>query len=84
MSQAKLKFVEAFGWIASLMILGAYALTTLGLISPTDPRTHALNLVGAIGIGTVTFVKKAYQSVLLNLVWALVAGYGLVRIFLGF
>lgn len=72
-----------FGWVASLMILCAYSLTTLGLLASTDARIHILNLLGAIGIGTVTFVKRAYQSVLLNAVWAVVAGVGLVRIFLG-
>jgi hypothetical protein len=84
MSQARLQAIEIFGWAASLMILGAYSMTTLGILAPTDPRTHTLNLFGAIGIGTVTFVKKAYQSVLLNLVWAVVAAVGLLRVFIAF
>lgn len=81
MSSAKHQFIEAFGWIASLMIVCAYGLTTLEIISPAAPLAHGLNLVGSIGVGAITYVKRAFQSVLLNVVWAVVALVGFIRYF---
>jgi hypothetical protein len=75
----RLFWIEVFGWVASLMIIIAYALTTMEAISPADPLTHCLNFVGAVGVGLVTYVKRAYQSVLLNVIWAIVAIIGFLR-----
>ena len=74
------RIISIFGWFASGCLLYAYAMTSLGYYSATSGKVHFLNLVGATGLGLVTFTRGAFQATLVNLVWGIVAATGLVRI----
>lgn len=71
---------EALGWYGTFAILLAYALVSLGGV-PADSGTYQLlNFTGAIGVGIISVMKKAYQPATLNIVWALIGLIALLRI----
>ncbi|GAA4024112.1 hypothetical protein GCM10022280_26190 [Sphingomonas swuensis] len=70
-------FVEVAGWIAAVLILGAYALLTAGRLGPKSIAYQAMNVVGAIGFIINSSWNGAIPSAALNVVWA---GIGLVAI----
>ncbi len=73
---------EVAGWIGAAAILVAYILVLNGVIEGDSAWNAALNLVGAAGILTIGIAKGVLQSVVLNLIWAVVAAIALVRIWI--
>jgi len=73
--------IEEIGWIGVLLILLAYGLLSFGVIDSGDFWYHVLNLVGALGIMVDALAVKNYQPVVLNIVWALIALYSIVKVF---
>lgn len=71
---------EIIGWAGSGAILLAYALVSTGKVSSNSKNYQLLNLFGAIGIVINSGIHGAYPSVGLNIVWLLIAVYGLVKI----
>jgi hypothetical protein len=78
----KEKLVETVGWYGAAAIIGAYALTSFGILSSNDLWYQLLNLSGALGIVIVSLPKKAYQPAVLNIIWTLIAVVAMVKIFL--
>ncbi len=72
--------VEGLGWLGSFLVILAYALSSLGYLETETWVYQLMNLVGALGVGLITFLRKAYQGFVLNLVWAIVAVIGLIRL----
>lgn len=70
-------FVEIVGWIAAGLILGAYALLTVGKLGPKSVAYQAMNVVGALGFILNSGWNGAIPSAALNVVWA---GIGLAAI----
>lgn len=75
----KQKFLEIFGWYGSVAIIGAYFLSSFELIATTDAIYQLLNLTGAFGITAISYYKKVYQSVALNIIWSIIALFALVQ-----
>jgi uncharacterized membrane protein len=73
------KLFEIFGWYGILAILIAYSLITLKFVQSHSIIYLLLNLTGAIGILTHSYIKKDYQPVVLNAVWIAIAIIGLFR-----
>jgi len=46
---------------------------------PTSVVYQSLNLFGALGVGINVFVEGAYPSVAIQVVWALIAIFGLYK-----
>lgn len=61
---------ELVGWAGALAILTAYALGSFGVLSPESLSYQGLNIVGSFGILYNTWKVRAYPSVVLNGVWA--------------
>lgn len=76
--------VDFLGWSGALAILAAYAATSFGLISPADPVYQGLNLFGSLGIIMSSLPRKAYQSTVLNVIWAAVAVIVLLKMVIGY
>ena len=72
--------IQVAGWLGMLAVLLAYALVSLSLIEPNSMSYHLLNLFGAIGIITVSVKKAVWQSVGVNVAWAIIASLALVGI----
>ena len=73
--------LEATGIIAMLLILGAYMLLSLGKMKADDKSYQLANLLGAILFIVYLAIKEAWASVALNVVWAIVAAFTLIKIF---
>ncbi|MBN2421668.1 hypothetical protein JXB41_00450 [Candidatus Woesearchaeota archaeon] len=75
-----LLFAEVIGWYGAFAILIAYALNTLLIVTADSLVYQLLNLTGSFGLLAIAFVKKVYQSVLINGIWILIAVIGLINI----
>ena len=82
MSQRWRVLVEILGWYGLIAVVIAYASVSLSFVSPNSYVYQFLNLSGAVGLGLVAFVKKAYQNGVLNLVWGAIAVLALVQLIL--
>lgn len=74
--------VEILGWYGLIAVVIAYGSVSLSFVSPNSYLYQFLNLSGAVGLGGVAFVKKAYQNGVLNLVWGAIAVVALIRLIL--
>jgi hypothetical protein len=74
------QFAEIIGWYGTIAIVGAYALVSFNAIAADGWIYQVLNLTGAIGIIVISLIKRARQSVVLNLFWAAIAIVALARL----
>ncbi len=73
-------FVEIIGWIASLLIVGAFALNSFGKIASTSKKYQIANLIGGIFFIVNTIYHKAYPSAFVNVVWVMIAISALLKL----
>lgn len=73
--------IEASGWLAAVLIVLAYGLTTVGRIAAGTAL--ALNIAGALGLMINAAANSAWPSGALNLVWLGIAAAGWFRGFPG-
>jgi NADH:ubiquinone oxidoreductase subunit 6 (subunit J) len=78
----KKKTIEIMGWYGAAAIVGAYALTSFGILTSSNIWYQLINLTGALGIAVISFSKKAYQPAVLNILWIIIAIIALVRMVL--
>ena len=78
----KNKIIGAVGWIGTAGTLLAYFLISFGYVSAFSIWFQAINLVGAIGLVVIGFHKRAYQLVVVDAVWALIAVVAIFQIIL--
>ena len=78
-SSKKKLLIEIAGWYGTAAILGAYSLSSFSFITPENIWYKILNLTGAIGIVLISYIKKAYQPMILNLIWMIIALLALLR-----
>lgn len=71
--------VEIIGWAGTIMILGAYALSSLSYIDVKNKSYQYLNLFGALGLTIISFYKGVSQPAVLNLIWSIIALAGLFK-----
>ena len=72
--------LEATGIIAMLLILIAYTLLSAGKIKANQASYQIANLLGALLFIIYLSAKEAWASVVLNIVWGLVAVFSLYKI----
>jgi len=70
---------EIIGWGGTGAIFLAYLLVSTGKIASSSKKYQLLNLFGAIGIIINSGIHGAIPSVGLNIVWFLIAAYGLIK-----
>lgn len=67
--------IEMLGWIASVLIVGSYALNITGKL-PASSKIYILaNIIGGILFVVNTYFHKAYPSMFVNVVWVIIAIY---------
>lgn len=74
---------EIFGWYGTVAIVGAYVLVSFDAIGAESVWYQLLNLTGALGIGAISWAKRATQPAVLNAVWTCIAAAALVRMAVG-
>jgi len=65
------------GWLGAALILIAYILLQAGKLLPSDRSYDLMNLFGGLAIAVNTFHTETYGPMVLNIIWAMVAGIGL-------
>jgi hypothetical protein len=71
--------IDVIGWIGAVAILVAYALVSTRKLEGTSTPYQLLNLAGGACLIVNTIYYKAYPSTFVNLVWAGIAIYTIVR-----
>ena len=72
-------FFEIVGWLGMILILVAYWLVSIRKITPTSNIYQFLNLLGAGFVIVNVAFHGALPSVVLNIVWFLIALFGLAK-----
>jgi drug/metabolite transporter (DMT)-like permease len=70
---------DILGIIGLVLILLAFFLLQRNKLSDDDHAYNLLNIVGGIALGVYGVYYKAWFSVILNAVWAVVAVWDLVK-----
>ncbi len=71
--------IEIVGWIASLLIVGAYFFNIYKIWDTNSPLYVFSNLIGGVFFIINTFFHKAYPSMIVNVVWVLIAVAALLK-----
>ena len=71
------QIIELFGWYGVVAIVGAYGLVSFDYVAADSLTYQLLNATGALGIMVVSWYKRNYQPVVLNVVWLLIAAVAL-------
>lgn len=77
----KKSFSEIIGAFGILLVLAAYILLNLEIIS-VDVLYQSMNLFGSFGIIYTSFIKKIKQPLVLNVLWAFIALMGILGVIL--
>ena len=59
-------------WYGTLAIMLAYFANSFGFIGAQSIVYQALNATGAFGIVLVSYMKRAYQPMMLNIMWFMI------------
>lgn len=70
---------DIIGWLGTIGVLLGYILLSTGVIG-NDLRYFVLTLVGSLGVAYISYVKKAWQPCVLNIVFALFSIVAIVRL----
>jgi energy-converting hydrogenase Eha subunit C len=73
-------FIEIVGWIGAVEVIIAYALNSSGKMKSDSVMFQVLNLTGAIFLIANTWYNAAYPSVVINIIWTVIAIVALIRI----
>lgn len=65
--------IDTLGWLASLMIVGAYFFNIRGKITSSSPVYIWSNFIGGIFFIVNTYYHQAYPSMMVNVVWVIIA-----------
>jgi hypothetical protein len=70
---------QILGWIGMFLILLAYFLVSFNKLKINDARYQIINLAGAAGLGAHVLYQKAWAGVTLEVIWALIAIFALLK-----
>lgn len=76
-----LSSLDILGWLGAILILIPYFLITHGKVHGKSKLYQLMNLAGSIFIGISAYLHQSYPSVGLNIIWAVIACYGLYHAF---
>lgn len=66
-------FIEIIGWIGAVLIVGAYFFNINGKLKSTSAVYIISNLLGGIFFTINTLVHHAYPSMIVNIIWVIIA-----------
>lgn len=65
--------LETLGWIGAVTLIVAYALVSYGRVRGSSVMYQALNIAGSVLLAANTAWHHAWPSVIVNVVWAMIA-----------
>ena len=72
---------DLLGWLGFVLIVSAYLLLTIGVISSESIEYHLPNFIGAACMAANAYHKKSHPLLWLNIVWFAVSIVGIWRAF---
>ena len=72
-------FVETLGWLASILIVGSYALNLWGKIEANSKIYVWANIIGGLFFVVNTYFHQAYPSMVVNIIWVIIAVVLLIK-----
>ncbi len=66
-------FVELLGWVASVLIVGSYALNITGKLAAESKGYIFANIFGGLFFVINTYFHQAYPSMVVNMIWVVIA-----------
>lgn len=75
------KLLDILGWVGTALILAGYGLFTTGIV-PDVIVYHCLNLLGSVGVAAISYRRKVWQPVVINVTFAVFALIAILRHFL--
>ena len=72
-------FIEVIGWIGAVLIVGAYFLNINGKLKSSSMVYILSNLAGGVFFTVNTLVHHAYPSMIVNIIWILIAIAALLK-----
>jgi hypothetical protein len=73
-------FFATIGWTGTLLIVGAFFLNSVGVITPQDLIYPLMNIFGSLLFGIELWHRRSSSGITLQAVWIAVAGFNLWRI----
>lgn len=71
--------IEITGWIATVLIVGAYFLNINGKVKSTSVPYILCNLVGGILFSVYTYAHRTYPNMVVNVIWVIIAIAALMK-----
>ena len=65
--------IESLGWIASVLIVGSYALNITGRLKAESSWYILANIIGGFFFVINTYFHQAYPSMVVNFIWVIIA-----------
>jgi len=65
--------IECLGWIASVLIVGSYALNITGRLQSESKWYILANIIGGFFFVINTYFHQAYPSMVVNFIWVIIA-----------
>lgn len=65
--------IECLGWIASILIVGSYALNITGRLHADSKWYVWANIIGGFFFVINTYFHQAYPSMVVNIIWVIIA-----------
>lgn len=75
-----LPLYEIIGWFGVLCVLASYGLLSAGFVAGNSVIYHGMVLAGSIGVAGVSLRKRSFQPAVLNIAFALLACFALLRL----
>ncbi|MDX2188898.1 MAG: hypothetical protein SFY32_03470 [Bacteroidota bacterium] len=71
--------LNTVGWVGAGEVVLAYLLVSTSKVSPNHNIYIYLNLTGSIFLIINTFYLKSYPSMAINIIWAFIALYSIIK-----
>lgn len=70
-------YYDAAGWAGAVLLIGAYALYSAGVIDAVSQQFILMNTIGSIGLGVYSLHRKAWPVFFVMAAWGALSAYGL-------
>ncbi len=71
--------IEIIGWVATILIVGAYFLNINGKVKSTSIPYILSNLIGGVLFSIYTYAHRTYPNMVVNVIWVFIAIAALMK-----
>lgn len=71
--------IEVLGWLGAALVVGSYYVNINGKLKSTSITYIICNLLGGIFFTINTWIHKAYPSMVVNIIWVIIAIAAMVK-----